>query len=164
MAEYSMEQLQEFWSLVRMNPKTDCWEWEGTYHADKGNGKPSPRFHRNGLDAQARRVAFQLCFGQLPKVCLMTCGNHKCVCPAHMTTDKSTLSVESRARGKRISNKKILRVVKLGNSGLSSTKIAKKTGISQGQVSWILRMKDMCLNGDLQKLEERTSEKATNQN
>ena len=70
--------MERFWSKVEKSK--DCWVWRAACE----NGYPIFRFE--GKSTRAKRVAFILEFGNIPRdqVVASTCRNNLCVNPAHL--------------------------------------------------------------------------------
>ena len=76
------ECVQKFWANVDRRGPDECWEWRGSVYR-RGYGV----LHVEGKALLARRVSFELAFGELPKYHRLrsTCRNPKCVNPVHLT-------------------------------------------------------------------------------
>lgn len=89
------ELLEKFWSKVKVNPKTDCWEWQkGT--ASLGYGW---FWIGNGKQVYAHRFAYEVNKGKIPNGLELDhlCRNHKCCNPDHL---EMVTSKENVLRGK----------------------------------------------------------------
>lgn len=77
-----------FWSHVdKSGGPQSCWEWKGGYStARAGKGKPHSTFHpQPDKTTTAGRFAYFLANGSPGKsFVVQTCGNYKCVNPAHL--------------------------------------------------------------------------------
>ena len=77
-----------FWSKVRVNPETGCWEWTAS-RLPAGYG----RFAVNRRMTTAHRVSYAAAYGPIPpgmEVDHYRCYERSCVNPAHLraATDK----------------------------------------------------------------------------
>lgn len=73
---------KRFWSKVA---RTDgCWVWLGQL---TGSGRKTPEFQWKRRHLRARRVAWELTNGPMPKghQIVLTCGERRCVRPEHLT-------------------------------------------------------------------------------
>lgn len=73
-----------FWSHVRVNERTGCWEWTGGHDKD-GYGYFLVRPRLKGLD-RTHRVSWVIHFGPIPVglFVLHRCDNPPCVRPDHL--------------------------------------------------------------------------------
>ena len=73
----------EFWGLVAQDGAAGCWPWRG-----KINTNGVPLLCAWGQVCTARRVAYQITFGDLPARLRVypACGSRVCMNPAHMLT------------------------------------------------------------------------------
>lgn len=86
--EYGDERLSaRFWSKVRVNPETDCWEWTAS-RLPAGYG----RFSVNRKMTTAHRVSYAAAHGPIPAGMEIDhrCYERSCVNPEHLraATDK----------------------------------------------------------------------------
>lgn len=149
-----------FWAKVTKSP--GCWEWRG-YCNPGGYG----RLNRSGVYTLAHRYAWQELVGAIPAgmdLC-HTCDNPPCVNPDHLflgtraenmadaarkgrTTsgDRNPARIyrERMPRGSRNNRAKwteadIIEIRRLHASGIRQVRIAEQTGMSQTNVSRIVR-------------------------
>lgn len=74
---------ERFWSNVEVGSPEECWPWRGRRNG-RGYGKCQNFQHT--FDSTASRIAYQLCYGPLPKnlgVC-HDCDNPPCCNPLHL--------------------------------------------------------------------------------
>jgi hypothetical protein len=138
--------VERFVSSIRPSRK-GCWQWAGSSFRS-GYG----RFWTRGRAARAHRIAWELFTGQSlgNKHCLHTCDNPGCVNPKHLFLGSPKDNAEDRegkgrgnhgrgseANAAKLTEKQVKEIRALW-PGMSRTKIARKFGISRGNVSWIL--------------------------
>jgi hypothetical protein len=151
--------LQRFWSKIEPNPVTKCWNWGGSFQADKGNGKgKTPKLIINKQEVNARRLAWQVAFGDhIPPFVGVSCENDRCINPSHLTPAQSPAALTRHAyRPKKTADwqlttpKLVRRVMTLRRKGWSLAKIAEDVGVSPARVQLIAKMASMCQQGKLQ--------------
>jgi hypothetical protein len=148
--------VRRFWSKVRPDPKTGCWNWAGRCQSDKGQGRRSPDFDVRGKRVCSRRVAYLLAYGELPAHRIFSeCRNHNCVSPYHLRPCPEVQAEAKRyspaRRPRRFSAKLARRIITLRAAGKSTVEIARRTGIGQSLVTYITRMGEYCQTGQLKK-------------
>lgn len=76
-----MTDYERFWSKVKRNPSTLCWEWMASRHP-RGYGQ----FGVQGRSVKAHRYAYETQVGPIPSgmVVMHTCDNPPCVNPSHL--------------------------------------------------------------------------------
>lgn len=153
--ELTTDDINAFWSNVKRNGRTGCWEWTGLLGSDKGNGRRIPRYRKGGVDVGARRLAYRLCYGKPSGPVGTSCGNPLCVNPGHLTPQGVARHTHHR-EAKPLTEKVVRRIIKLRAAGKSQPAIARKTGVAQNQVSMILRMARLCAEGKLEMDREPT--------
>lgn len=84
------KEYERFISKIEIDPKTDCWEWQGRKNKD-GYGT----FHILRDSKLVHRVAYEHFCGQIPEGLLVchTCNNPCCVNPKHLKlgTDQNNM-------------------------------------------------------------------------
>lgn len=126
----------------------DCYEWAGsTFQSGYGRIKTGGRTYR------AHRVAWELAHGPIPagRVVMHTCDNRLCVRVSHLVLGSNEENMadmvkkgrspagERNARAK-LSDAQAAEILDLYKAGdWTQAQIADRFGITQTQVSWILR-------------------------
>ncbi len=77
----TLEQIERFWSKVKISTKDECWEWEGRLN---GNGYGT--FSVKNADYLSHRIAYRLFHPEWDNTGMMChrCANRKCCHPAHL--------------------------------------------------------------------------------
>jgi DNA-binding transcriptional regulator YiaG len=134
----------------------DCWEWK-SHIRPNGYG----RVWFEGRMQYAHRVVYELVIGKIPKgegyhgTCVChKCDNRKCVNPAHLflgsnadnVRDKKEKGRAPRMQGEangfaKLTADQVREIRRLSEEGLTQRAIANRFGISQKQVSRIVRGK-----------------------
>ena len=133
-----------FWSKVNVTANDDlCWEWQA-YLNKNGYGA----FGINGKSYLSNRVAFEYSNGYLDKdICVLhKCDNRKCCNPKHLflgtrvdnNNDKVRKGRAQRLFGdinpnSKVTEKDILPIKELINSGLTYTEVGRRYNISKVQ-------------------------------
>lgn len=133
----------------------DCWEWIGELH--KLNNTITPTTWLGGMKVPARRVSQLIFFGKTPRYTGTTCGNAKCINPAHISHKESPFETtkiyktRSPKRG-RHKLKVVNQILTLKKLGMSRKRIAKKMGLHYHEVCLIVRMGIYCTENRLRKI------------
>ena len=150
----NLQLIQRFYSKV--NKTSHCWLWIA--HRDKdGYGIFSIK-HQN---QRAHRIAYKILYGSIPKgmLVLHRCDNSRCVNPSHLslgTAKDNHDDMKVKGRGlsgekhpnRKLSHKKVVEIRKLWNNGAYvQREIADMFGITQANVSSIIRNKSWITNG-----------------
>lgn len=123
--------------------ESGCHEWQSTIHRD-GYGK----FWLDGRQIAAHRVSYMIANGGIPNglMVLHKCDNRKCVNPCHLYAGTPSQNVRDkleRFKGMwgfmKHPYEKVLEVRSLYESGLTQTRVAEITGVSQSHVSKMVR-------------------------
>jgi hypothetical protein len=146
----AIDVLKRFESNVAPEALSGCWNWTGK----PNNGGYGRMTNEEGRVMLAHRWAFRHFVSEnLPPVVMHKCDNPACVNPDHLeggTQAKNILDMWHKGRGvarkhtreqsplTRYSREQLQAVQELRDSGLTQTKIASITGISQSHVSRIL--------------------------
>lgn len=144
-----------FWSLVDKKKKSDCWNWKG-FITKYGYGQMST----NKLTSSrfAHRYSYVLHKGSIPEgmyVC-HTCDNRKCVNPLHLFLGDHLENMNDMvrkgraARGERSAHVKlkVKDVLKIRNSDLSNSELARMFSVSNATITLIKNNKNWgWLNG-----------------
>lgn len=77
----TQKDIDRFWTYVNKVDESLCWEWRG----GRSDGR-NPAFWLNGHTVQARRIIFQLTYGQINDVQIVVsnCPKNDCMNPRHM--------------------------------------------------------------------------------
>lgn len=127
-----------------------CWLWQGHLSSDKGNGRRQPQFYLPPHKVYARRVAYQMVFGEVPRNLKWRCEHPLCVSPLHaVQVPKTTVLQASTKPRQPWSARTARRVVALSNACLSQPDIARRLGVNQSLVCIILKMARYCREGQL---------------
>lgn len=139
---------ERFWEKVRKS--SGCWEWT----ASKINGYGRIGLTRARRQMFAHRLSYELHYGPVPDglFVLHKCDNPGCVRPDHLflgtLTDNNrdraqkgrNLSVKGENHGRaKITNRDVVQMRQLYKNGKTPAELAKKYGISQSNVSRIVR-------------------------
>lgn len=150
----SIRQLPDrFWQRVDRRGPDDCWEWK-SYINDSGYGVTRGR---NNKALRAHRMAYEFTYGPIPDgmfVC-HKCDNPACCNPAHLFVgnprdnvhdmiEKGRASQYSGICGERhgmskVTSENVREMRELSNNGLSYVELSRRYGISDVQVSRIVR-------------------------
>lgn len=105
MVDLSKVNTKTFWSNVKFNGHSLCWEWTGSI-AKNGYGEMSYRVGKHVRQYRAHRVAYQLTFGDLApdKVVMHLCNNPRCVSPYHLKQGTQAENMAQMAREGRASH------------------------------------------------------------
>lgn len=131
-----------FWGLVRRADENECWPWLGD--TDKGYGV----FHWHGRMHRAPELALSFTTGEARLAELITChscDNPPCCNPTHLRFDTNAGNVaDMDARGRRVTATKITEadvvlMRKRRALGARQKDLAEQFGITDGQVSMIVR-------------------------
>lgn len=132
---------ERFWCKVVIGSANECWPFTG--HLNKrGYGRITV-----GTVKQAHRVAWELCFGQIPsgKSILHHCDNPPCCNPQHLFVGDQDVNMADAAKKGRIKRKltwgQVLQIREMAGTGLKQRIIAGHFGVAQTNVSLILRGK-----------------------
>ncbi len=94
---------QRFWNKVE---KTEsCWNWTASRDSN-GYGQINGGKDRNGRHYNAHHVAWELCFGQIPKgmeIC-HKCDNRSCVNPTHLFLGNRSDNMQDASKKGRMKN------------------------------------------------------------
>lgn len=140
----SNKDIERFLSKVDKKDSKDCWPWKGPLR-----GKGYGYIGINGKKIKANRVAWTIANGPIPKgkLILHKCDNATCCNPAHLyagTHCENNLDREYRGSGylkgrpSSLSVYDIETIKELYKIGIYQKEIAKRYGISQTYISFIL--------------------------
>lgn len=134
-----------FWGLVDRRGEDDCWEWQGYLDKD-GYGT----FQWQGQRVGAHALALSFTSGELKSTGLDTrhsCDNPPCVNPHHLvfgTRLENVHDMISRGRDARqgkLTDSQIIEIRERRAGGARQIDLAKQYGVSDGQISMIVRGK-----------------------
>jgi len=115
-----------------------CWEWTGSTDTI-GYGQ----MRVNGRLEMIHRISFFLDRGIWPNVCRHTCDNKLCFNPGHLIDGTQLDNMQDAMDRNRIvthySDEQLEKVRVLRESGLTYREISTEIGISQAQISRVLR-------------------------
>lgn len=132
-----------FWNLVNRQSGDECWEWLGD--VDRGG---YGIFSWHGLRTGAHELALSFTTGEKRRHGLDTChscDHPSCVNPAHLRFDtrKSNVAdMHERGRGARsgrLSDDDVLLIRQRRAAGARQKDLAEQFGVSDGQISMIVR-------------------------
>jgi hypothetical protein len=146
---------ERFWAKVTVAELDDCWEWQA---ARDTWGYGYFRVAHGDVMRRAHRVAWEISHGPIPDGMLAchTCDNPPCVNPAHLflgddaanCADKVAKNRQSRtpphwgeaSPGVKVSSEAVHQIrARYAAGGISQTELGRQYGISQTQVSRIVR-------------------------
>lgn len=140
--------ITRFWRKIEIRPESTCWHWKGSMTSDKGGGRRVPKMCLGGREILGRRIAYQLIHGHCPKYLRNTCGNPRCVNPAHLVDVTSEagkqfarteqLSRQSSKQFVRLNREAIRAILTLWQNGRTLAEIERATGIPTNRVSCIV--------------------------
>ncbi len=149
----TLKDMRRFWSKVKFTRK-GCWEWQGHFTSDKGNGRRMPDFFLGNQKVGARRVSHAIHFGQPEGQVGCSCGNERCVSPQHLLplpeANKALKGYVTRSEAVRLTAGLARRVINLRNAGRSQPSIAAATGLAQQTVCNVIRMGRYCRERQLE--------------
>ena len=81
-----------FWSKVRIDKTTSCWEWKGCMRSKGGYGL----FSIGRKNLSAPRFAYETFYGPIPKDLniLHSCDNRRCVNPNHLSPGTQSQNIK----------------------------------------------------------------------
>lgn len=135
--------VSRFWRMVQTGTRDECWHWTGDTDAD-GYGI----FYYHGKRRPAHELALSFSTGEARHHALDTChscDNPPCCNPAHLRFDTHRSNVADmvdRGRGRNGSKLTAAEVVLLRERralGARQSDLAEQFGITNGQVSMIVR-------------------------
>lgn len=134
---------ERFWSRVKQNTQTGCWEYEGS-----GNGDGYPHIRIGGAPKRCNRLALEDFCGT-PLGILQAnhaCDNRKCVNPQHMYAGSQIENLRDRdLRGrtfKKLSEKDVGEIRKLFTGKRGEQRVlAERFGVSQQYISALVHNK-----------------------
>jgi hypothetical protein len=84
--------MARFWSKVRIDKSSPCWEWRGCLRSKDGYGL----FSIGRKNLSAPRFAYETFYGPIPKGLniLHSCDNRRCVNPNHLSPGTQTQNIK----------------------------------------------------------------------
>lgn len=154
--------VSRFWRLVDVGAEDECWPWTG-YLNDDGYGL----FVFHGRRHGAHELAFSFTFGEKRHPNLDTCHScdtPACCNPSHLRFDTRQSNVDemvSRGRaaspGRKLTDEQVVEIRERRASGARQNDLAEHYGITNGQVSMIVRgIRWPNLGGPIQSNERHT--------
>lgn len=141
--EITPTQEASFWSMVKVNWVSGCWEWTSTNTTGMGYG----RFKLGNKKASANRVAYAIAYGYVPndKFVCHKCDNPSCVNPAHLflgspaenaadRVSKSRQAKGAKAGGAILDDDKVRLIL---NDERTHLEIAKEYGVAKSTIGKI---------------------------
>ena len=139
-----MLETERFWKKVSVGDTADCWIWQGAQGKDHYG-----RFSVGGRKGQmhlAHRVAWELSVGPIPTgmILLHSCDNPPCVNPAHLkpgtqTDNMRDMALKGRSGRLKLSDDMVREIRSLCASGARQRDVAEQFGVSQSNISFIIR-------------------------
>lgn len=141
---------QRFWSKVDRKGDEECWPWTGTRLP---NGYGRFRISNPRSTPLAHRVAYRIAHGRFPVELQVHhhCDDPGCVNPRHLWLGDQRANVwDARRKGRRgdvgasnnravLSRSEVVEIRKIAAAGVSQSRIAEIYGVSQQNVSAIVR-------------------------
>lgn len=132
-----------FWGLVERKSEDECWHWSGDVDRD---GYGIFVFHGRKMGAHELALSFTTGEKRLDRLDTRhSCDNPPCVNPSHLsfgTRQQNVMDMMERgrgARGGRLTDDQIIEIRERRNAGARQMDLARQFGISDGQVSMIVR-------------------------
>lgn len=134
-----------FWNLVDRQAEDECWEWQGYLDKD-GYGL----FQWQGKRVGAHVLALSFTTGEIKAEGLDTrhsCDNPPCVNPNHLTFGTRLENVHDMisrgraARSGKLTDAQVIEIRERRAAGARQMDLAKQYGVSDGQISMIVRGK-----------------------
>lgn len=134
-----------FWSLVQRGTADDCWDWKGDSDR-KGYGV----FVFQGKKYGAHELALSFTTGEarLPNLeTCHSCDRPECVNPAHLRFDTHLSNVADMisrgraARSGKLTDEEIITIRERRAAGARQADLARDFGVTDGQISMIVRGK-----------------------
>jgi len=132
-----------FWSLVDRREPDECWPWGG-FQDDDGYGI----FNWHGRRTGAHTLALSFTTGEVRAAKLDTChscNNPPCVNPAHLRFDTRQSNVDDmisagrQGRPGKLTDEQIITIRERRAAGARQMDLAQQFGVSNGQISMIVR-------------------------
>lgn len=136
----SEDETNRFWAKVRRVDSSKCWEWQST-KSEGGYG----RFHLQGRQIPAHRVAYSLTSGVIPPGFLVRheCDNPGCCNPDHLRIGTPLDNMNDRGMRHRQWRKLDVNIVRdireRKRKGETHREIAARYGLSSSTVGQIVR-------------------------
>ena len=131
-----------FWRLVDVRATDECWPWLGEYDRDYGV------FHYRGKMRRAPELALSFTYGEKRLESLDTChecDNPSCVNPDHLRFDTRQSNVDDMMRrgrgnhGRKLDAERVRLIRERRAAGARQKDLAQQFGITDGEVSMIVR-------------------------
>jgi predicted XRE-type DNA-binding protein len=151
---YPKSPVERFWTKVDKRSPTQCWPWLGAVVPDGYGFLLGTPVDGKVRWIRAHRLSWEIANGSIPAGghVLHHCDNPACVNPAHLYVGSHQQNMRDRAERKRgkeqhgesntnakLSAAKVEAIRVLIAGGLSQTEVARMFGMSQPQVSRIVR-------------------------
>lgn len=152
MGERAVDLRKRFWMRVKIGLENECWEWTGNRES-----RNYGRIKVNGVVLKAHRASVIIKTNQMIPEGLMvchSCDNPPCVNPNHlwigtnldnqidaMNKGRKKTARGEKARGAKLTEKKVLEIREILKTGICQRRIAEKYGMAYSAITYIKQRK-----------------------
>ena len=141
--DLTTENLLSFYSKIKIDPETKCWNWIGAYEKESGRGSIGIA----GSIYKVPRVAWKIYFKTDPGLLyvLHTCDNPACVKREHLFLGDASLNLEDcwdknrRIASSTLYPSDIEEIKQLSSDGKSERELARLFNVSNRQIHRIIK-------------------------